>query len=75
MTREQINIQAMNTLSKMSIERLLEQWELVSKMEVTQEVVTTRGWILDALTMKNPEAMDEYLDGFYDDSELKRFLI
>lgn len=65
----------MKLLEKMSLENLIEQWEIVSKMKVTSEIATVRGWILEALEEKAPDKMDAYYDGFYEDAELRKVLL
>ena len=65
----------LNELNEMNIEKLVEIWDLISLQKVTCEVATVRGWILEALERKNPEGMDQYYDGFYEDEDLKKFVL
>lgn len=63
-------------LNKMSVVDLVAQWEAVSKMEVTTEIATVRGWLMDALEDKNPEAFDKYLDDENcADEDLRKYFI
>ena len=61
-------------LKNLSLEKLLELWNEVSKKKTTVEVAEVRGWILEAIEDKNPEGFNEYLDGFYEDEDLRRFV-
>ena len=61
-------------LKGLSLEKLLELWDEVSKKKTTVEVAEVRGWILEAIEDKNPEGFNEYLDGFYEDEDLRRFV-
>jgi len=66
---------AKNLLSNMTLEQLIEQWELISLQKVTQEVAMVRGWLLEALEEKAPEAMDNYYSDFYEDSDLRKIVL
>ena len=67
---------AQDLLNGMSIVDLVAQWEEVSKMEVTPEIATVRGWLMDALENKNPEAFDKYLDDENcTDEDLRKYFI
>ena len=62
-------------LNKMSIERLVDLWDEISKMKVTQEIADVRGWILEALEEKNPEGMDAYYEIFGEDEDLRKYVL
>ena len=66
---------AKQILNTMSLERLIEQWNLVSKMEMGTDIATVRGWILEALEAKAPEQMDKYYSDFYEDEDLERIVL
>ena len=65
----------LKNLSTYTLPELVELWEVVSEMKVNQCVAEVRGWILEALEKKAPEAMDEYYDGFYEDEELRKIVL
>lgn len=63
MTREQIELQAVNTLKRCSIEKLLDLFAETDKRKITTEVAMTRGWIMDALEAKmTADQFDKWLD-------------
>ena len=69
------NKKASSILSELPIESLVEQWDLVSVMETTQEVANPRGRLLDAIEAKNPTGIGHFYEGFYEDSELRNFVL
>lgn len=70
-----VNETALKMLQTKTIIELVEMWEEIMVKEMSQEIATTRGWILTALEEKNPVGMDKYYDGFYEDEELRNFVL
>lgn len=52
---------AMDTLRKMSLESLVEKFELTESMSGA-EVFEARGWLMDAIEEKNPAGFSAWLD-------------
>ncbi len=61
MSREAAKETAMKTLRKMSLENLVEQFELTENMQGI-EVAEVRGWLMDAIKEKNPDGFNAWLD-------------
>lgn len=53
--------QARELLSNATLADLLEEWELTSKIS-DPEIATVRGWLMDELESRNPEAFNAWLD-------------
>lgn len=60
-------------LEKAQLADLLDEWELTSGRRGC-EVATVRGWILDELERRNPEAFNAWLDGEALDEELRAYM-
>ncbi len=48
--------------AKMSTEQIIEQFVMTGNMEYTPELPTVRGWYMDELEARNPEAFAAWLD-------------
>lgn len=59
-------------LEDMSIAQLLEVWDEVDKKEVTPEIATVRGWVMDELEKRDSIAFENWIDN-YSDSPRKWF--
>lgn len=64
---------AREIISNQPLADLLEEWELTSKIN-TPEVATVRGWLMDELESRNPEAFEKWLDGDAEDSTLRDYM-
>lgn len=53
--------QARELLSNATLADLLDEWELTSKIN-DPEIPTVRGWLMDELESRNPEAFNAWLD-------------
>jgi hypothetical protein len=53
---------ARQTLSNMTIPKLLELWAETEKHPKSIEVATVRGWLMDTLEAKNHAAFDAWMD-------------
>ncbi|MDP4117684.1 MAG: hypothetical protein Q8873_00625 [Bacillota bacterium] len=73
MTKTEFNQKAINMLKGLSITKLIELWNLADKMELTEEVVKTRGWLMDALEAKNPEAFNKWIENCDTDDNLEHY--
>lgn len=61
MNRKEARKIALNTLRKMSLESLVEKFELTESMGGT-EVAEVRGWLIDVIEEKNPTGFSAWLD-------------
>ncbi len=49
-------------LNQMPTKKLCELWAEIDKKPISGEVATVRGWVMDALERRNPEAFDKWLE-------------
>lgn len=49
-------------VEKLNTAELINQFELTEKMQISIEVAMVRGWIMDELEKRNPEAFDAWID-------------
>lgn len=54
--------QAREFLSNQTLADLLDEWELTSNMRNHPATATLRGWLMDELESRNPEAFNAWLD-------------
>lgn len=52
---------ARELISNLTLAELLDEWELTSKVN-NPEIATVRGWLMEELEKRNPEAFDKWLD-------------
>ena len=65
---------ARKVLENATLTDLLDEWELTSNIR-TPEIATVRGWLMDELESRNPEAFNAWLDQDEpEDSDLKWFM-
>lgn len=64
----------MNSLEKMSTEKLVELFCLTTNM-YDKNIPTVRGWILDEIEKRNPEGFYRWLDGTAEDEDLKKYVL
>lgn len=62
---------ARDMISNLTLADLLDEWELTSKIN-NPEIYTVRGWLMDELESRNPEAFDKWLDGDDPSDEMLR---
>ena len=61
--RKKVKTMTAKTLfATMTTAQLIEQFVLTGKMEYTPELPTVRGWYMDELEERNPEAFAAWLD-------------
>ena len=65
MTREEINAQAAANLATRTLAQLLTDWETTERMTYSAELAITRGWIMDELERRDPEAFARWIDNDY----------
>lgn len=66
---------APESLSKMSIEQLLNVWELTDTADYTQELAIVRGWLMDTFEHRNPAGFNAWLDQDEpSDKSLRRYM-
>lgn len=67
--------QAKELLENATLTDLLDEWELTSNIR-TPEIATVRGWLMDELESRNPEAFNAWLDQDEpEDADLKWFML
>lgn len=62
---------ARDMISNLTLADLLDEWELTSKIN-NPEIYTVRGWLMDELESRNPEAFDKWLDSDDPSDEMLR---
>lgn len=62
-------------LSSRTNEELIEGWEMVSKMPMSEEIPTIRGWYMDEIEKRFPKEYDNWLESeTCEDEELRMYL-
>jgi len=56
-------------LSRLSTEQLIKEFDMTEYIPISLELSMVRGWIMDELEKRNPEAFDKWLDLDYPDNE------
>ena len=64
---------AREIISKQTLNELLTQWELTSVIN-DENIPTVRGWLMDELVKRNPEAFDKWLDSDAEDESLRDYM-
>lgn len=72
--REQINNKAMGILKQRTTRQLLDLWEMTT-ISNDPNIPTVRGWIMDELASRFPEAFDKWLDSDTDDAMLREYVL
>jgi hypothetical protein len=49
-------------VARLSTAELVNQFELTETMQISIETAMVRGWIMDELEKRNPEAFDAWMD-------------
>jgi hypothetical protein len=49
-------------VARLSTAELVNQFELTETMQISIETAMVRGWIMDELEKRNPEAFDAWID-------------
>lgn len=66
--------EAREMLSNATLGDLLDEWELTSNIN-DPEIATVRGWLMDELESRNPEAFNKWLDqDAPEDSQLREYM-
>lgn len=67
--------QAREMLSNATLGDLLDEWELTTNIN-NSGIFTVRGWLMDELESRNPEAFGAWLDQDYPtDESLREFMV
>ena len=75
MTRkEAISNKAMGILKQRNTKQLLDLWEMTTTNN-DPNIPTVRGWIMDELSSRFPEAFDAWLDSDTDDATLRQYIL
>lgn len=65
---------AREMLANSTLGDLLDEWELTSDMN-DPEIATVRGWLMDELESRNPEAFNAWLDqDALEDNQLREYM-
>lgn len=64
---------ARELISKQPLEELLTQWELTSIIN-DENIPTVRGWLMNELEKRNPEAFNKWLDSDAEDADLREYM-
>ena len=59
-------------IENMSTSQLIEVFVMTGSIE-NENVYTVRGWLMDELEKRNPEAFDAWLDSTAEDEDLKKY--
>lgn len=54
-------------------EKLLEQWELTTNNN-DENIYTVRGWLMDEIERRYPEAFEKWLDEDAEDENLRKYI-
>ena len=65
---------AREIISNSTLDQLLDEWELTSVIN-DENIPTVRGWLMDELENRNPEAFNKWLDDYAEDNELRKYMI
>lgn len=65
MTREELNAKAAAKLATRTLAQLLNDWDITERMTYSAELAITRGWLMDELERRDPEAFARWLDNDY----------
>lgn len=75
MTRQQATEKAKATLRKLSLEKLVEQFELTTTIN-DPHIAEVRGWLMDVIEEKAPEGFSKWLDNdTAEDTDLKKYVL
>ena len=64
---------AINKLKELSLEDLIQTWEVLDTKKIDAGVRTTRGWVMDELEARNKQAFDRWIDS--DNASVREFYI
>lgn len=62
---------ARELISNLTLDQLLDEWELTTNI-TDENIYTVRGWLMDELESRKPEAFDEWLDSDNPEDETLR---
>ena len=62
----------MEAIKRMSTKQLIEVFVMTGKNN-DENIPTVRGWIMDELEERNPEAFDKWLDEYGEDEDLYKY--
>ena len=65
--------EARELLKQQTLDDLLTQWELTAIYN-NENIYTVRGWLMDELESRNPEAFNKWLDSYCEDFELRKYM-
>ena len=54
---------ARNLIANLTTEKLIEQFEL-TELVSDENISTVRGWLMDELEKRNPEAFDKWIEAY-----------
>lgn len=65
--------EARELIKQQTLDDLLTQWELTAIYN-NENIYTVRGWLMDELESRNPEAFNKWLDSYCEDFELRKYM-
>lgn len=65
---------AREIISNQTLADLLDEWELTTNIN-DPHIPTVRGWLMDELEKRNPEAFNEWLDNDEEDNTLRNYMV
>ena len=73
MTPEEIRAKKENIIRSAPMTQLLDMWAISELLPFDQSVADVRGWLMEELQRRDPEAFDRWLDSEYPDAQPKDF--
>lgn len=64
---------AKQLISGLTDDELMTQWEMTGAI-ASKHIPTVRGWLMDEIESRYPEAFNRWLDGDADDNELREYI-
>lgn len=65
---------AREMISHLTMDNLLNEWELTSKRKPCTALAMVREWLMDEVESRNQEAFYKWLDGNARDEELRNYI-
>lgn len=64
---------ARKMIAGLSTKKLIEQWELTTNND-DESIYTVRGWLMDEIESRHPEAFEKWLDEDAEDENLRKYI-
>ena len=73
MTAKQKSAIIVNNLTKCSIAKLIDLWNETEKLPLDEPLAITRGWLMEALEVKDADAFDNWIENCDKDDDLRHY--